>query len=89
MSIHVHQGKTLHHQSFILEECVFIECHLKECDLFFSGGDTEWVNTKFENCRFHWRGPAKSTFALLQVMGILPQQPPAPTPPISTAAKPN
>ncbi len=88
-SVKVYQGKTYHDESFILEDCVFVECHLKNCDLFFSGGDTEWVNTKFENCRFHWRGPAKSTMALLQVLGILPQQPPAPNPPISTATKPN
>ncbi len=86
--IKVYQDKTLNNASFILEECVFIACHLKNCDLFFSGGDTEWVNTNFENCRFHWRGAAKSTFALLQNMGILPQQPPAPAPPTSTATKP-
>ena len=85
----VYQRKVFNNQSFILEEVVFIECELKDCDLFFSGGDTEWVNTKFDNCRFHWRGAAKSTFALLQNMGILPQQPPAPTPPTSTAGKPN
>ena len=85
--IEVFQDKTLTDQSFILDEVVFIRCSLKNCDLFFSGGDTEWVNTNFENCRFHWRGAAKSTFALLQNMGLIPQQPAAPAPPTST--KPN
>lgn len=87
--IKVYQDKTLNDQSFILDEVIFIRCHLKNCDLFYSGGDTEWAEAKFENCRFHWRGRAKNTFALLQNMGIVPQQPPAPTPPTSTAGKPN
>ncbi len=67
------QGK-----SFILEEVTFLECKLSDCDLYYSGGDFEWVNSNFENCRFHWRGPAKNTLALLQVMGALkpPQMPP-------------
>jgi hypothetical protein len=85
----VYQGKVFNNQSFVLEEVVFVNCELKDCDLFFSGGDSEWINSKFENCRFHWRGAAKSTFALFQVMGILPQQPPPPIPPTSTAGRPN
>jgi hypothetical protein len=89
MAIQVYQDKALNGQSFILEECIFIDCQLKNCDFFFSGGDTEWTNTNFENCRFHWRGAAKSTFALLQNLGLIPQQPAAPKPPISTAVKPN
>lgn len=48
-------------RSFILEEVVFMECKLTDCDLFYSGGDSEWVNCQFENCRFHWRGAAKNT----------------------------
>jgi len=88
-TIKVYQGKTLNDQSFVLEDCVFLDCVLKNCDLFFSGGDTEWANTRFEGCRFHWRGSAKSTIAMLQVMGVLPLQPPQPTPPASTANKPN
>jgi hypothetical protein len=86
--IKVYEDKTLNDQSFVLDDVVFIRCRLKNCDLFYSGGDSEWANTAFENCRFHWRGAAKNTFALLQSMGILPQQPPAPAPPASTANKP-
>jgi hypothetical protein len=61
------QGK-----SFILEDVVFVKCKLIDCDLYYSGGDSEWVETHFENCRFHWRGPAKNTLALLQGMGMTP-----------------
>jgi hypothetical protein len=86
--IKVYEDKALNDQSFILDDVVFIRCRLKNCDLFYSGGDTEWANTNFDNCRFHWRGAAKNTFALLQNMGILPLQPPVPVPPASSANKP-
>jgi hypothetical protein len=56
--------------SFILENVVFLKCKLSDCDLYYSGGDFEWTETFFENCRFHWRGSAKNTLALLQAMGM-------------------
>jgi len=72
--------------SFILDEVTFLECKLTDCDLYYSGGDFEWVNSNFENCRFHWRGPAKNMLALLQVIGALkPEQ----MPPQSSALIPN
>lgn len=62
-------------RSFVLDETVFIECKLKNCDLFYSGGDVEMLNTGMDNCRFHWRGPAKNMLWLMQMLGLLkPQQ---------------
>jgi uncharacterized protein YjbI with pentapeptide repeats len=86
--------QTFRHQkfdgrSFNLDEVVFIECHLRDCDLFYSGSDAEWVNTNFENCRFHWRGPAKNMFALMHLMGLLKQGQAAPAIPQSAGVKPN
>ncbi len=77
-------------RSFVLDEVVFINCLLKDCDFYYSGGDFEWANTTFEACRFHWRGPAKNTMALLQSIGLLkaPSQEP-PQVPATTAGKPN
>ena len=66
-----YQGKTYRGETFDLDECFMIDCHLVDCDLFFSGGDVETVNTRMENCRFHWRGPALKTIQLLQNMGML------------------
>lgn len=83
------KGQKFDGRSFILDEVVFIECQLKDCDLFYSGGDTEWVNTKFENCRFHWRGPAKNMFALMFVIGLLKPGAAAPAIPQSAGIKPN
>ena len=86
--IRVYEDKNFSDPSFVLDEVVFLRCRLKNCDLFYSGGDTEWAETNFENCRFHWRGSAKNTFALLQVTGMLPKQLPAPAPP-QTQKPPN
>ncbi len=88
IEIKVYEDKTLNDRSFILDEVVFIRCRLKNCDLFYSGGDYEWVETSMENCRFHWRGAAKSSFALFQALQVMGQQVPVPKPPASTQ-KPN
>jgi hypothetical protein len=75
--VETYKNQNFQGKSFILDEVTFLECKLSDCDLYYSGGDFEWVNSHFENCRFHWRGPAKNTLALLQVMGALkPQQKP-------------
>lgn len=86
--ISVYEDKTLSDQSFILDEVVFIRCRLKNCDLFYSGGDYEWVDTAMENCRFHWRGAAKNSVALFQQLQLMNQQANKPVPPAS-AGRPN
>ncbi len=83
-SVKVYQGKNYHDESFILDESVFIGCALKNCDLFYAGGDFEWTDTTMENCRFHWRGAAKNSFALFQLLQVATQQALLPKPPTST-----
>lgn len=70
-SITKYEGQTLTKQSFVMEECCFINCVLKDCDLFFSGGDLEWMNSPLENCRWHFRGPALRTIQLAGALGML------------------
>jgi hypothetical protein len=88
-TMRVHVDGDLTDQTFILEEVIFIRCRLKNCDLFYSGGDYEWLDTHFENCRFHWRGPAKNTFAILQGFGLLTKPPSGQAAIPPTAGKPN
>jgi len=58
----------------VLEEVAFINCTLTDCDLYYSGGDFDLVNTKIDACRFHWRGHAKNTATLMQMMQMSAQQ---------------
>jgi hypothetical protein len=80
MPITVHEGDTLTAFTFVLEEHVFINCKLKNCRLYYSGGTFEWVNTTFENCIWGFRDHAGNTLRLAATIGMLKQgQAPPPT----------
>ncbi len=66
-----YEGKDFKNDSFVMDECFFVNCVLRECDLFYSGGDTDWLNLRMENCRWHFRGPALRTVQLLVQVGML------------------
>ena len=50
MPITVHENDTIMGSVFVVEEHIFINCKLKNCRLYYSGGAFEWQNTSFENC---------------------------------------
>jgi hypothetical protein len=91
MPIAVHEGDTIMASNFVVEEHIFINCKLKNCRLFYSGGAFEWVNTSFENCNWGFRGPARDTFQLLMTLGMLKQgqMPPTHIPGGTAASKMN
>ncbi len=79
-----YEGKTLANATFSVEESFFLNCVLRECDLFYSGGDFDWTNCQFENCRWHFRGPSGKTMQLMQTLGML--KPPQALPPSPTSS---
>jgi hypothetical protein len=85
----VYRDKTLTNQEFIMEDVSFINCHVRDCDLFYSGGDFDWQGGQFQNCRFHFRGAAKNMLTLCQMIGMIqtPQTQLSPT--NLTPPKPN
>jgi len=64
-TITTHKHETLEGQDFAMEDHCFVHCRLIDCDLIYSGGDFDWIDTTFENCRFNWRAEAASTVRLL------------------------
>jgi hypothetical protein len=70
------ENQTLTNKLLIVEDCVFINCQLNNCDLFYSGGDFEIVG-KFaqNNCRWHFRGGALKTVQLQHAIGMIQAQP--------------
>jgi hypothetical protein len=70
--MHVHRDKTFTNQTFHLDEVSLLNCTLRDCDLFYSGGDFDVQACRFEACRFHFRGLAKNTVALCQMTGMMP-----------------
>jgi hypothetical protein len=71
----IYKNQTLTNQTLILEEVCLIDCTLKDCDVFYSGGDAEYQNLKLDNTRFHWRGAASKTVQTLASFGMLKTQP--------------
>jgi len=84
----VYRDKTITAQEFEVEEVAFINCQVRDCDLFYSGGDFDWQGGNFVNCRFHFRGAAKNTVALCQLIGMIPT-PQIPLQAIGTTPKAN
>jgi hypothetical protein len=84
-----YQNQTLTGQAFQLEDCWFVNCVLKNCTLFFSGGSWELENTTFESCQWKFQNEAQRTCQLLGMIGLLPpmqmplQMNPQPTGPVN------
>jgi hypothetical protein len=85
----IYEDKNMTDQTFVLEESVFMRCVLKNCDLFYSGGDFEFVELKLDNCRFHFRGPAKNAQMLYMTLGMLRDPSQLPPQGTMTSQRPN
>ncbi len=71
MPITKYEGQTFTKKVFQLEECWFVNCVLRECTMFYSGGAYEVDNTTFDNCEWKFQNEARNTFFLLTNIGML------------------
>jgi len=88
MSITRYEAQTLEKKTLLVDECSFVNCVLKECHLFYAGGDFDSLNTQMMNCFWHFRGPALKTIQLAQMIGML-KEPQIPTPFPASGSKMN
>ena len=65
--------RTFEGQVFRLEESAFIECTLKNCVIYYSGGSFDFEKTNFENCQWKFQNQAGNTMQLLALIGLLRQ----------------
>ena len=80
------EGQTLERQTIVLEEVHLINCVLRDCDLFYSGGFYVWEQTSFDGCRLRLRDAAKNSEGLFRHFGMLKDQP-SPTIQVKSSTK--
>ncbi len=73
MPITKYEGQTLIKKVIVLEECWIVNCILRECVIFYSGGSYDLVHAQLENCQWKFQGPANMTAQLLSLIGLLPK----------------
>ncbi len=73
MPITKYEGITLTGKVIVLEEVWIVNCALRECIIFYSGGPFEVVNATFDRCEWKFQGAAQLTFSLMSMIGLIPQ----------------
>ena len=73
MPITKYEGITLTGKVIVLEEVWIVNCALRECVIFYSGGPFDVVNATFDRCEWKFQGAAQLTFSLMSMIGLIPQ----------------
>jgi hypothetical protein len=68
-----YEGMTLTKKVIVLEETWLVNCVLRECVIFYSGGPFDMVNATFDRCEWKFQGSAQLTFSLMSMIGLIPK----------------
>jgi hypothetical protein len=68
-----YEGMTLTKKVIVLEETWLVNCVLRECVIFYSGGPFDVVNATFDRCEWKFQGSAQLTFSLMSMIGLIPK----------------
>ena len=68
-----YEGMTLTNKVLVLEETWLVNCVVRECVIFYSGGPFDVVNATFDSCEWKFQGAAQLTFSLMSMIGLIPQ----------------
>lgn len=84
-SPNVLRGKKMENACVVMDNCVLVDCELKNCTLVFDGGECSWFNCQFIHCTTILRGAAARTQNFLAAFGWKPIDGSSPAP----LSKPN
>ena len=70
----IYKNRTIAKEAIVLEEVCLIDVTLSDCDVFYSGGDTDYQNLKLDNALPFSRA-AQKTMQTLASFGMLNMQP--------------
>ena len=68
-----YEGMTLTKKVIVLEETWLVNCVVRACVIFYSGGPFDVVNATFDSCEWKFQGAAQLTFSLMSMIGLIPQ----------------
>ena len=74
MPLAKYENQTFTKKVFVVEECWFVNCVLRECTLVYSGGHYDMQNAQLLNCQWKFREAAQRSFVLLTQIGLIKSQ---------------
>jgi hypothetical protein len=60
-------GQTYSKTKLVLDNHVYKNCRIDDCDIYYSGGQYELIDTRVTNCRLILNQPAKGMYAAIQI----------------------
>lgn len=74
MPITKYENQTLTRQNLVIEECWIVNCVLRECTLFYSGGAFHIEGAvAFDKCQWKFSNNAFNTYQLLIHCALIPR----------------
>ena len=61
-------GETLNKSKLSLDNHVYKNCSIDDCDIYYSGGQYELIDTHVTNSRLILNHPAKGIYAAIQII---------------------
>lgn len=61
------EGQTFSKQKLSLDNHVYRNCSIDDCDIYYSGGPYELIDTHITNSRLHLNQPAKNIYSAIQI----------------------
>ncbi len=71
--LQVVRGQSLRSETVVMDGKHFIDCHLSNCVLEYSGQATVLESTQLSGCSFRFKGEAALTLNFLECFGLMPR----------------